>query len=327
MSRPNSAVKARAQVLAGPGEFELREIDVPPPGAGELRMRVHACGICGSDKVLAYTSPPGAILGHEVIAEVESCGTDVSGWQPGDRAIPIGDHLGVGGTFGGFSEWIVVSADVCVRVPESVPSLDAVVGEPVGNGLHFVRRSRLRPGQRVAILGAGQVGLSILYWARRLGAGPIVVTEPAAARAQCARELGADVVLDPTRVEHLAAAITDALGGRPQVVFEAVGRAEVVTEAIHMVGAGGGVVVLAGITLEEVPIRPASLCLKETDLVFPLGTVKEEVEEVVAALARGELPAQRFVSHRIRLADLPAALKDLGRPTDQIKVVVDYELG
>ena len=94
--------------------------------------------------------------------------------------------------------------------------------------------------------------------------------------------------------------------------------------AVRMPGAGGGVVVLAGITLDTLTIRPASLCIKETDLVFPIGTVAAEVAEVLDVMARDELPAARFVSHRIRQTDIPAAQRDLGRPTDQIKVVVDY---
>lgn len=317
-------MKSRAQVLVGPGVFELREIEVGAPGPGQLRLRVQACGICGSDKVLALVSEPGTILGHEVIAEVEACGPGVTGWRAGDRAIPIGDRLGMSAERGGYSEWIVIAASACVRVPESVPSLQAVIGEPMGNGLHFVRRARFQAGQRVAILGAGQIGLSIVYWARRFGAGRIVVSEPVPARAALAAALGADVVISPRQHDDLTTAIAAALGGRPDVVFEAVGRPEVMDQAIRLPGERGGVVVLAGITLEELTIRPVALTLKETDLIFPIGTVRGEVEEVVEVLARGELPAERFVSHRIRQQDIPAAIHDLGRPTDQIKVVVDY---
>lgn len=316
-------MKSRAQVLTGPGQFELREIEVADPGPGQLRMRVHACGICGSDKVLAQVSEPGSVLGHEVIAEVESCGPGVTDWRPGERAIPIGGELGRPGN-GGYSEWIVANAATCVRVPASVPSWHAVLGEPLGNGLHFVRRARVQAGQRVAILGAGQIGLSILFWVRRLGATRVVVSEPASVRAQLARELGADAVLDPTGQNDITGAIADALGGRPNVVFEAVGRPQVMDEAIHLVGSGGGVVVLAGITLDEISIRPVALCLKETDLVFPIGTIPAEVAEVMEVLRRGELPAHRFVSHRITQADIPTAVRNLGRPTDEIKVVVDY---
>ncbi len=318
-------MKSRAQVLIAPGQFDLREVEVPEPGPGQVRMRVHACGICGSDKVLSQISAPGTILGHEVVAEVESCGVGVTEWRPGDRAIPIGDTLGMSDQRGGFSEWITIAASALVRVPESVPSRDAVIAEPIGNGLHFVRRSRLQPGQRVAILGAGQIGLSILYWARRLGAGRIVVSEPVPVRAQLARELGADAVINPREQRDLSAAIAAALGGRPEVVFEAVGRPEVMEDAIRLPGGRGSVVVLAGITMSELTIRPVSLCLKETDLVFPIGTVKEEVEEVVAALHSGALPAERFVSHRIRQHEIPDALHELGKPTNQIKVVLEYE--
>jgi 2-desacetyl-2-hydroxyethyl bacteriochlorophyllide A dehydrogenase len=312
-----------AQVLIAPETFELRELEIPAPGPGQVRMRVHACGICGSDKVLAQVSAPGTILGHEVIGEIDSCGAGVTTWHPGERAVPLGDGLGMSDQRGGFSEWIVIAADNCVRVPDSLPSLHAVIAEPLANGLHFVRRGRLQRGQRVAILGAGQIGLSMLFWARRLGAGRIVVSEPVLARAALARELGADVVLNPVEHNDLTEAITEALGGRPQLVLEAVGRTDVMDEAVRMPGSNG-IVVLAGITLNELTIRPASLCMKETDLVFPIGTNAAEVEEVLAVIAHGDVPAERFVSHRIRQADIPAALQDLGRPTDQIKVVVDY---
>jgi 2-desacetyl-2-hydroxyethyl bacteriochlorophyllide A dehydrogenase len=315
---------SRAQVLTAPETFELRELEIPAPGPGQLRMRVHACGICGSDKMLAQVSAPGTILGHEVIGEIESCGAGVTGWRPGERAVPLGDELGMSDQRGGFSEWIVIAANNCIRVPDSLPSLHAVIAEPLGNGLHFVRRGRLQRGQRVAILGAGQIGLSMLFWARRFGAGRIVVSEPVPARAALARELGADVVINPTEHNDLSETISAALGGRPQLVFEAVGRTDVMDEAVRLPGTDGGVVVLAGITLSELTIRPASLCLKETDLVFPIGTNATEVEEVLAVMASGDVPAERFVSHRIRQADIPSMLHALGRPTDQIKVIVDY---
>jgi len=320
-------MKALAQVLVAPGELALREIEVPPPAAGQVRMRVLGCGICGSDKVLAQTSPPGTILGHEVVAEVESCGTGVSGWHAGERAVALGDSLGMSPERGGFGEWFNVAASALVRVPESVSSLDAVLAEPLGNGLHFVRRGRLERGRTVAILGAGQIGLSVLYWAKRLGAARIAVSEPVPARAALALELGADAVIDPSQHTNVTAALADALGGRPELVIEASGKKKVMEEAVRMPGGRGSVVVLAGITLEEISIRPASLCMKETDLVFPIGTVASEVAEVLEVMRRGELPAARFVSHRIRQSEVPAALRALGQPTDEIKVVLDYALG
>src|SRR5262245_60382130 len=112
-------MRSRAQVLVGPGRFELRELDVPEPGSGQLRLRVRGCGICGSDKVLAQVSEPGTVLGHEVLAEVESCGSSVTGWRAGDFAIPLGEGVGMSGT-GGFGEWMVVPEKACVRVPQSI---------------------------------------------------------------------------------------------------------------------------------------------------------------------------------------------------------------
>jgi len=317
-------MQSRAQVLIAPERFTLRTLEIPAPAPGQVRLRVHACGICGSDKVLAQTSAPGTILGHEVVGEIESCGAGVAEWHPGERVVPLGDGLGMSDQRGGFSEWFTMPAQNCVRVPDTLRSGHAVLAEPLANGLHFVRRGRLQRGQRVAILGAGQIGLSMLVWARRLGAGRIVVSEPAPARAALARVLGADAVIDPNTTDNLRDAVADALGGRPHLVLEAVGRVAAMDDAVRLPGPGGAVVVLAGITLDTLTIRPTSLCMKETDLVFPIGTNTAEVAETLALLAAGDIPADSFVSHRIGQNDIPTALRDLGRPTDQIKVVVDY---
>src|SRR5271169_3243864 len=111
-------MKSCAQVLVAPGELALREIDVAEPGPGQVRMHVHGCGICGSDKVLAQVSAPGTILGHEVVGEIEWCGPGVTAWRRGERAVPLGDGLGMSAARGGFSEWIVVAAQSCIRVPD-----------------------------------------------------------------------------------------------------------------------------------------------------------------------------------------------------------------
>ncbi len=206
-------------------------------------------------------------------------------------------------------------------------TLHGVITEPMSNGLHFVRRGRMQPGQRIAILGAGQIGLSMLFWAKRLGAGRVVVSEPVASRRRFAVELGAHAALDPTAEADLKDAVKTALDGRPDVVLEASGIPRVMDDAIHMVRPRGGVVVLAGITLDELSIRPVALCLKETDLVFPLGTFPDEVAEVLRTMEQGELPAERFVSRRIRHEDVPQAIRELGKRTDDIKVVVDYTEG
>ncbi len=319
-------ITARAQVLVAPGEFELRDLQIPDPGPGQVRMRVLACGVCGSDKVLSQMSTPGSVLGHEIIGEVESCGPGVADWKPGDRAVPIGEEIGQAGN-GGYGEFLVTAAPMCIRVPPSVPTLHGVITEPMSNGLHFVRRGRLQPGQRVAILGAGQIGLSMLFWAKRLGAGRVVVSEPVASRRCFAVELGADAALDPTAEADLKDAVNTALDGRPDVVLEASGIPRVMDDAIHMVRPRGGVVVLAGITLDELSIRPVALCLKETDLVFPLGTFPDEVAEVLRTMEQGELPAERFVSRRILQEDVPQAIRELGKSTDDVKVVVDYTDG
>src|SRR5262245_45569376 len=107
-------MKAVAQVLVAPGRFAKRAIELVEPGPGQVAMRVLGCGLCGSDKLLSRTSDPGTILGHEVLARVDVAGPGVAEWQPGDRAVPLGEGLGMTASGGGFSDRIVVSTRTLV---------------------------------------------------------------------------------------------------------------------------------------------------------------------------------------------------------------------
>ena len=228
----------RAAVLNDAHELEVAEVADPSPGAGELVLQVTACGICGSDLKLRPSMPAGPGDGPRVLRRgrrdrrrhrrrvAESVGTSprcrssaaATAW-PASSGEPAhceqADIVGVGGSPGGFAEYVRVDTRETVALPESLdPALGALV-EPLAVGLHAVERAHLRSGDKVLVIGAGPVGLSVMTWAADVGVRELVVS---AIRRRCvataAEEFGATRTVDPT---------TEPLEARYDVVVECVG--------------------------------------------------------------------------------------------------------
>src|SRR4051794_35074483 len=226
----------RAAVLNDDHELEVAEVSDPSPGPGELVLEVTACGICGSDLKLRPSMPAGLVMGHEFCGEIVATGADTDpGWRVGRHvtALPLigcghclaclagepahceqADLVGVGGSPGGFAEYVRVDQRETVGLPEQLdPSLGALV-EPLAVGLHAVERAHIKSGDTVLVVGAGPVGLSVIAWAARSGARDLVVSDPSAVRRDAAMEMGATRTIDPE---------SEPLEARHDVVIECVG--------------------------------------------------------------------------------------------------------
>ena len=220
----------RAMVYRGVATLSAETRPLPVPAAGELLIRVAACGICGTDTHI-YQGQPGAaevkpptILGHEFSGHVAAVGPAVEGFEPGMLvAVDPNDNCGacpacrdgrvhfcramrgIGTTVdGAFAEYVCVPAKQALRVPPGLDPLAAAMMEPVACCLHGIDRCQLRAGEAVAVIGAGMIGLIMLQLARLQGASHVVVIEPVAARRAQAEALGADLVLDPTGADEQA---------------------------------------------------------------------------------------------------------------------------
>lgn len=323
---------------------------MPVPGPGQVLARVRACGVCGSDLHAARFLPEladpasgaeegwleraaadGIVMGHEFVAEVVAPGPGAEAWRPGTRvtsmpvlldpAAPRGVRaIGYSpGVPGGYGEYVVLSAPLLLPVPESLPDEVAALTEPCAVGLHAVRRASLEAGERVLVLGAGPIGLMTALWAKREGAGRVVVSEPAAARREMAQRLGADRVVDPQR-EDLRALVDEDHGEPCTLVFECVGSEGTLQEAMDLAPRDGRVVVV-GACMTEDRIRPLVGIRKQLTLRFVLGYTPEEFAEALAALGRGEIDPRPMVTRRIGLDELAAVFAALASPEDG-KVVV-----
>jgi len=163
----------RAAVLTGPGEIRIDRVPMPRPGAGEVRVRLEGCGICASNLTpwagpewMHYPTEPGA-LGHEAWGIVDAVGEDVDTVAPGDRVAALSYH--------GYAEYDLAAADAVVPIPASLADLP-FPGEPLGCAMNIFRRSDIRAGQSVAIVGIGFLGALLTRLATDAGARVIAIS-------------------------------------------------------------------------------------------------------------------------------------------------------
>jgi (R,R)-butanediol dehydrogenase/meso-butanediol dehydrogenase/diacetyl reductase len=325
--------------------LRLVELDDPEPDRYQVLLKICRCGICGSD--LHITQDPvfgarvGDVLGHEFSGEVLEVGAAVTHLKVGDQvtAAPLfgcGDcdscHRGEPAwcaqmrlTGGGYAQYATLAARQCRKLPWGISAADGALAEPLAVALHGVLQARMEPGDRVLVVGAGAIGLAVAYWARRLGAGSVVVTDLHRHQEQRALALGATAFL--TAEDDLARQARDRLGGEPDVVFECVGKPGLIDQCIGLVRPRGTVLVLGLCTTRD-HFDAFRAISKEVRITMSVFFSMREFEVAIDALDKGRHAPQALISETIALADLPTAFEALRQRTSQCKVLVDpFRLG
>jgi threonine dehydrogenase-like Zn-dependent dehydrogenase len=334
----------RAAVLgAERPRLELADVPTPAPAPGEALLRVTGCGICGSDLHLAsQLAATGTVLGHEIAGAVASVGegVDQGRWRPGTAVVarPLAGcgrcSFCVGGRpdhcaqfqliglerNGGFAEFVTVRADELFELPASVGLDEQPLVEPLAIMRRAFRRGGVAPSDRVAVLGAGPIGLAAVAWAVSMGVEAVAVSEPSALRRDLARRLGATATFDPTE-GPVAAGVFEATGGGPTVVIECSGRPGLIEQALEMTAVEGRVVVV-GICLQDDTIFPFWGISKEIDVRFSIYYGREDFTDTLDALDARRLDALPMVTEIINLEELPERFARLERDPDAGKVIV-----
>ncbi|WP_431484120.1 2,3-butanediol dehydrogenase [Pseudomonas solani] len=337
----------------GARDLRLDALDIPPPGPGEVELKVAYCGICGSD-LHEYQDGPHSIpqqqphplsgcrapltLGHEFSGVVTALGAGVQGFTLGDRVAvePIyrcGDcrycragqynlcssmgFIGLMGD-GGFAERARVPAYMLHRLPAGVSLRQAAVLEPAAVALHALRQSSLQPGDRCAVFGLGPIGLLLIALARLRGVEHIVAVDVAPERLARALEFGAERVLDARQVD--VAQQLQARGG-VDCAFEAAGTQATLDAALHGLRKGGEAV-LVGL-MGEARFDAFHLVNNELRITSSVG-YRDVYPELIALLDSGRLDLGRAVT---RCVPLERAVSDgfeaLLADKAQIKVLVN----
>ena len=313
------------------GAITIETVPDPEPGPGEVLIKVHRCGICGTDLHMTeghqWQFAAGSVPGHEYSGEVIGIGKGVEGWRLGDNltAIPslgcgqcyAGDNNVLcqhrGGVLGGFAEFMTVPAEVAIKLPDTLSLADGALIEPLAVGRYGVRLVGVKPGEPVLVLGAGSVALCAIYWLRQMGAGKIAVLGRSERRRELALAMGADVFL--TEVEGIA----DTLGGLPAQVFECVGSPGFVGEAIKHSRTLGQVISLGFCTAPD-SFVPAMAGYKGVSLHFPVGYTAEDFSATADIMDKGHVDPKCLISSVRPLDALPATFAELRGMNAETKV-------
>jgi len=334
----------RAARLHGIRDVRLEDLPRPAPGPGEVLLNVAAVGVCGSD-VHYYldgrigdqivTAP--IIMGHEFSARVAGFGAGVEGLEMGslvavDPAIPCGacetcqqghpnlcpDVLfcGTPPVDGVFAEYTVKPAENCFPLPDGFGPAEGAMLEPLGIALHTVDLAHLKPGQTVAVLGAGPIGLLTAAVARACGARAIYMTEPLAYRRRFAVDYVADAALNPDETD-VAAEILRLTGGRGvDVAFEAAGAPDTPDQAAAVTRPGGKVIV-AGISPDDTLAFTASPVRRKGLTIKLVRRMKHTYPRAIGLVQTGMVDVKSLVTH----------LLPLERIADAFDMVAGYEDG
>jgi L-iditol 2-dehydrogenase len=347
-------VTMSAAVYRGVDDVRVETVPVPKISAGELLVKIHTCGICGTDlkKIHSGSHSAPRIFGHEMSGTVVRTGEGVTNFRVGDRVmifhhIPCGDcyychaktyaqcetykKVGAGAgtgepSGGGFAEYIRVADWIVrrgvVKVPQHVSFEQASFIEPVNTCLKGVKSLRLQPGETVLVMGQGPIGIILALLAQRDGA-RVVVSDLYDERLVAAKGFGLTQTINAKRDDVVATAkkLTDGRG--VDAVMVAVGGNALIRPAMDATRPGGRVMLFAQTQRSEVAIDPSTVCMDEKTLMGSYSASVDIQDETVDLVFNGGIPFEKLISHRFSLSRSVEAIALASDPRpDSMKIVI-----
>jgi len=342
-----------AAVYRGKNDVRMETVPVPSIGPGELLVRVHTCGICGTDlkKIATGSHSAPRIFGHETSGVVVAAGDGVAGFQLGDRVmvfhhIPcrscyycrhhtfaqcatykkVGCTAGYEPSGGGFAEYVRVMDWIVqhgtVRVPEGISFEQACFVEPVNTCMKGVVSLRLEPDETVLVIGQGPIGLILSVLAKRTGA-RVITSDLYSQRLTISESFGLGLTIDASRTEvtQRVRELTDGRGA--DAVILAVGGNGLIRPAMDATRPGGRVLLFAQTVHGEAGVDPAAICVDEKTLLGSYSASVDLQEESVRFVMSREMDLARLISHRFPLTRGLEALELAAHPQpDSMKIVI-----
>jgi len=343
----------QAAVYRGVNDVRLETVPVPQIGHGELLVRVHTCGICGTDlkKIATGSHSAPRIFGHETSGVVAAVGQGVREFKPGDRVvvfhhIPCGEcyyclhktfaqcetYKKVGCTAGfepsggGFAEyvrvmdWIVRAGTV--RIPDDVSFEQACFVEPVNTCMKGIQTLRLQRGETVLVIGQGPIGILLSVLAQRAGA-TVITSDLYRQRLTISRSFGLKNNIDASRSDAVKTVRELTEGRGADAAILAVGGNDLIRTATDAVRPGGRVLLFAQTMRGEATIDPAAICVEEKTLLGSYSASVELQEDSVRFVMDHEMDLERLISHRFSLSSCMEALNLAAHPQpDSMKIVI-----
>jgi L-iditol 2-dehydrogenase len=343
----------KAAVYRGKEDVRLETVAVPEIGPGEILIRVHTCGICGTDlkKIATGSHSAPRIFGHETAGKIVAVGAGVSNFKIGDRVmvfhhIPCGEcyycrhkvfaqcpvYKKVGATAGfepsggGFAEYVRVMDWIVrkgvIKLPDSVSYEQASFIEPVNTCMKAIDSLNIRPEETVLVVGQGPIGIILALLAKRTGAS-VVTSDLYPERLTISESYGLRQNVK-ARSEDPLKKVRDLTDGRgADVVILAVAGNSLIRPAIDAARPGGRVMLFAQTQRSEVSIDPAAICADEKMLLGSYSASVDLQDENVRLVFSGEIDFAKLISHRFPLAEAIEALRLAAHPgPDSMKIVI-----
>jgi L-iditol 2-dehydrogenase len=343
----------RAAVYRGVNDVRVESVPVPKIGPGELLVRVHTCGICGTDlkKISSGSHSAPRIFGHETSGVVAAAGEGVKQFRQGDRVvvfhhIPCGEcyycrhktfaqceiYKKVGCTAGfepsggGFAEYVRVMDWIVdhgtVRIPDGVSFEQACFVEPVNTCMKGIETLQLMPGESVLVIGQGPIGIMLSTLAKRSGA-RVITSDLYPERLTISKSFGLENGIDASRADTVKTVREQTEDRGADAAILAVGGSGLIRTAMDAVRPGGRVLLFAQTVRGEATIDPAAVCVDEKRLLGSYSASVELQEESVRFVMGREMNLEGLISHRFSLSESVEALKLAARPQpDSMKIVI-----
>ncbi|KQJ99253.1 sorbitol dehydrogenase [Brachypodium distachyon] len=343
--------------LVAKDTLKIMPFKLPPLGPYDVRVRMKAVGICGSDvhylkemRIAHFVVKEPMVIGHECAGVIEEVGAGVTQLAAGDR---VALEPGIscwrcrhckGGRYnlcadmkffatppyhGSLADQIVHPADLCFKLPDNVSLEEGAMCEPLSVGVHACRRAEVGPEKGVLIMGAGPIGLVTMLSARAFGAPRIVVADVDEHRLSVARSLGADatVVVSAAEgdlaaeVERIQAAMGDGGGGEIDVTLDCAGFSKSMSTALEATRPGGRVC-LVGMGCNQMTVPLTSAAIREVDVVG-IFRYKDTWPLCIEFLRSGKVDVKPLITHRFGFSqkEVEDAFEVSARGRDAIKVM------
>ena len=356
----NIPATMRAAVYRGINDVRVETVPVPEIGAGEILIKVAACGICGTDLKKIHTGSHSAprIFGHETAGTIAAIGAGVENFSVGERVMvfhhvpcgncyycrkstyaqcpvykPAGVTAGFEPSGGGFAEyvramdWIVRGGGV-VRIPDDIPFEQAIFVEPVNTVLKGIKTLNLQPDETVLVIGQGPIGILHASLALRAGA-KVLTSDLYPERHAIAAGFG---LTHPIHAgsEDVAGRAREATEGRgADVVILAVGGNALIKTAMDAVRPGGKVLLFAQTQHGESTFDPAAVCMDEKFLLGSYSSsidIEDEVEQIVFGGYRNGFDLTRLISHRFSVEQAVEGVHLASNPSaSSMKIMIEHE--
>ncbi len=340
-------------LVTGKEQIELKDFPEPVVEPGKVVVDIAYCGICGTDLHAWLSGSPynPAICGHEWVGHASEVHSSVTTCKEGDRVAAGGrtacgqcstcqrgdaEHCetafaaicGMGpmaAPHGGFAPRIAFDGGRIYQVAPSLTDEQAGILEPVTIAVHAIRRTGIRLGDRVVVIGGGPIGLLVLQCAKAAGAGTCVLLEPQESRRKLAAATGADLVIDPMTADASEQLFAHVGSGGADVVFECAGIPATINQAVTY-ARRGGTVSLVGVASGKAEIEAAQWLVKEIRLQSSIASLREEFFMAQSLIADGRIKTEPLHTSTVSLDGIGDAFAALARNPLEVKVLVDPRL-